>query len=115
MLDVDSEEGRHHFYVNLVSQAITGVRPNSLRRLLAVERIIAYETEEAHGPAYQRWQESSSPNERFVDSLDTEGFYLLRESATDLVSEDDAEFLFGISKRTAQDYVKSLRMLYLWR
>ena len=116
MLDLESEEGTIQFYKNYVQQAIRGVRPNSLRRLLVLDRLLDYEYFEAQGSVYERWVNTDPPamtKTKFIHALNVEGFYLLEDSASALLGESDLEFIFGISERTAQDYVKTIRMFYL--
>lgn len=119
MLDLDSEEGRRQFYENIVRGSYEGIRPKSLRRLVILHELVAYEIEEFQGPAYSRFREvdtvSRTSRANFIAHMDVEMFYTLREAASQLLEEHELDYVFDVSGRTAQDYVKSLQMLYLWQ
>jgi hypothetical protein len=108
------------FYTRVVRQSVESVRPNSLRRLLAVNHLIEWECAEYHGPAFERFLDQREPQiedsgvRAFVLAMDSPTYYLLEEGAAELLSDDEVSFLFDISERTARDYVAALRNFYLW-
>lgn len=108
------------FYKRVVRQAVEGIRPNSLRRFAAVNAVIAYECEKRHGAAFERFLDQRPPQvdrngvRAFVMSMDAPTYFLLRESAEELLNDAEVEFLFDISERTARDYVTTLKSFYLW-
>lgn len=117
---LETEEGTRRFYTGVVRKATEAVRPNSLRRLLAINQLAAYECDEYRGPAFERFldqresQVDSKGVTAFVRGMDTPMYYLLREPAEELLTDDEVSFLFDISERTARDYVTSLRSFYTW-
>lgn len=118
MLDLDTEEGRRQYRENMVRQAVHGIRPKALTRLLVLDQVVSYEAGMRQGDVWQEWldskRESVNANEyNFIQDLDVDRFHELKDAASDLLSEEEAELLFEVSDRTAQDYVKALRMLHL--
>ncbi len=117
-LDLETEEGRLTFYQNTLYQAIHGIRQKTLRRLLCMERLLVYELEENRGALYAAYMEDDTYRPSISNVLawlNPDRLNLLRRSGQDLgLSDHELDYLFNISKRTAQDYLKALYMLHLW-
>jgi hypothetical protein len=101
------------YYRKNLFRGVKGVRPLSLRRLIALSIILryAYTTE---GELYQRVNKRERTDyihfSDFIDGLKPRDFECLEDLCDDFrLSESDTIWLSSISQRTLQDYLNVLR------
>lgn len=108
----DSEIARYHH--NAIAQDLEAVRPKSLKRIIAFDQLVAYETDRA-GPVFEAWVEQRPDGVdpslgNFVQALEPQDYRdLVEESARDILSEDEAEHLFDVSDRTIRDTIRTVQ------
>ena len=102
------------YHRNTLRQDLEAVRPKNLKRVIALDQLVAYEVER-HGPVYREWlsqrQEDVDPSlENFVQDLKPADYRALVESgAPDILHRDDVEFLFDVSNRAVRDTIRTVQ------
>lgn len=107
------DEFTRQFYVNSLMDSVDKIRRKSFRRLILLAHVIEYEAYEYHGEAWDAWvaqkDEHVSPTpSNFYAALDVQLVRKMRPSAADFCSEDDVEFLYGVSNETLREYIRTV-------